>query len=855
MKTMKTKFSSRFSGIDLPLHGVRLPSFDIDDKSKRDIGLSENSSNFKFLSSLSSAALETIIGKKNKDYEKYKKRLNYELKTLEDLSFVDYILLVWNVINFCKKEDIPTGLGRGSAAGSLVLFLIGVTGIDPIKHELFFERFISKTRAKKKVVDGVTYLDGSLMCDVDLDICYYNRAKVIKYLESQFRGRTAKILTLNTLSSKLLIKECGKIISQKPESEMNRVTALIPKVFGQVKGVEEAYEEVDSFREWCDENKDVYRTALKLRNLVKNKGVHASGVLLSYDLLEDSMPVELSSDKNDVSSFDMNWSSILNVKLDLLGLRGVSVAYDVCKQVGIKITDIDLEDPLIYQNLYDLSNPHGLFQIEAETNFRVCQKVRPKNLDELSGVLALARPGALAFVDQYANYTNNSVYDVIHPFFDDILASTGGVCLYQEQMMKMANKIGFSLDEAELLRRIVGKKKVSEVKKWKKKIKNQVKKNNLDPEIGDILWGVLEDSANYSFNKSHSISYAALSAITVYLKFKYPKEFFLSLLKMTRFEPDPISEISKIQRELNQFGIKLLPPHLIKSDMDFSLEGGDIRFGLLSIKGVSDKSIEKLDDFKKEYSSKFEIFQAAQEAKIGLGVLCPLIQAGALEGFRQSRTKVVYEAQIWSILTAREKRWVLDFGEEYDYDLVKIIKHLTVFKADKDKPIIKESRIGTIQKRSALYKKIYEINNKSQVFANWYYENLLLGYTYGKTLIDIYQPLKPNDSLMTGRQVDEADINERICFVGVIKEVYSGTSKNGNDYLRIYIADETSQVKIMIFNKKMDNTIHLNFNGRLPEKEEIVQVSGVKKDEVVFADNISPQPNKVYTKLAEVRKL
>ena len=459
--TKTKKFSDGFKGIELPLHGVRLPSFDIDDESKRKIGVSKDISNFDFLSSLCENGLLEIVGKKNKNYKKYKERLDYELKTLEDLSFVDYILLVWNVINFCKKEDIPTGLGRGSAAGSLVLFLIGVTGIDPIKHELFFERFISKTRAKKKVVDGVTYLDGSLMCDVDLDICYYNRAKVIEYLESQFEGRTAKILTLNTLSAKLLIKECGKIVSQKPESEMNRVTALIPKVFGQVKDAEEAYEEVEAFREWCDENQDVYQIALKLRNLVKNKGVHASGVLLSYDPLEDSMPVELSSDKNDVSSFDMNWASILNVKLDLLGLRGVSVAYDVCEQVGIKITDIDLEDPLIYQNLYELSNPHGLFQIEAETNFRVCQKVKPKNLDELSGVLALARPGALAFVDQYANYTNNGVYDAIHPFFDDILASTGGVCLYQEQMMKMANKIGFSLDEAELLRRIVGKKKVS----------------------------------------------------------------------------------------------------------------------------------------------------------------------------------------------------------------------------------------------------------------------------------------------------------------------------------------------------------------------------------------------------------
>ena len=854
MKT-KTKFSDRLKSIDLPLHGVRLPSFNIEDSSKRELGVSESVSNYEFLCSLCDQGLEQVIGKKNKNYKKYKERLTYELKTLDSLSFVDYILLVWNVINFCKREDIPTGLGRGSAAGSLVLFLIGVTGIDPIKHELYFERFISKTRAKKKVVEGVTYLDGSLMCDVDLDICYYNRAKVIEYLESQFKGRTAKILTLNTLSSKLLIKECGKIVAQKPESEMNRVTALIPKVFGQVKDAQEAYEEVEAFRDWCDKNKDVYETALKLRNLVKNKGVHASGILLSYDLLEDSIPVELSSDKNDVSSFDMNWASILNVKLDLLGLRGVSVAYDVCKQVGIEITDIDLEDPLIYQNLYELTNPHGLFQIEAETNFRVCQKVKPKNLDELSGVLALARPGALAFVDQYANYTNNDVYDVIHPFFDDILASTGGVCLYQEQMMKMANKIGFSLDEAELLRRIVGKKKVSEVKKWKKKIKDKVKKNNLDLEIGDILWSVLEDSANYSFNKSHSISYAALSAITVYLKFKYPQEFFLSLLKMTRFEPDPIAEISKIQRELNQFGIKLLPPHLIKSDMDFTIEGKDIRFGLLSIKGVSDKSIEKLYDFKKEYSTKFEIFQAAQEAKIGLSVLCPLIQAGALEGFKQTRTKVVYEAQVWSILTAREKRWVLDFGKEFDYDLVKIVKHLTVFKADGDKPIIKESRIGTIKKKSAPYKKIFEINSKSERFANWYYENLLLGYTYGNTLIDIYQPLRPNDTFMRGREVDELDVDEQVCFIGVVKDVFSGTSKNGNDYLRIYIADETSQVKIMIFNKKMENCIHQNFGGNLPEKEEIVRVTGVKKEEVVFADNISPQPNKVYTKLAQIKNL
>ena len=183
----------------------------------------------------------------------------------------------------------------------------------------------------------------------------------------------------------------------------------------------------------------------------------------------------------------------------------------------------------------------------------------------------------MQFTDQYANYTNNDVYEVIHPFFDDILKETGGVALYQEQLMKMAHKIGFSLDEAEILRRIVGKKKRSEVRKWKKKIKDKVKENNIPSEVSDILWQILEDSANYSFNKSHSVSYAALAASTVYLKFKYPQQFFLSLLKMSRHEPDPISEISKIHKEMDLFDIKLLPPHLTKSKMDFSIEGKNRR--------------------------------------------------------------------------------------------------------------------------------------------------------------------------------------------------------------------------------------------------------------------------------------
>ena len=844
------QFTNKFEGISFDIYGVRLPKFK--PKEKKELNLNKKD-NLSFLKALCSHGLQTrpLINEKRQEYVD---RAKDELRIIEELGFVDYILLVYDVINYCADENIPTGLGRGSAAGSLVLYLIGVTHVDPIKYGLYFERFISKTRAKKQIVDGITYLDGELMCDVDIDVCYYNRPKVLQYLEEKFKGKTAKILTLNTLTSKLLIKECGKVVASKDETEMNTVSSYIPKVFGKVQSLDTAVEEVPEFRDWCDKNQNVYNVAKKLGGLIKNKGVHPSGVLLSYKDLESSCPVELSSDKDPVSGYDMNWVSLSNVKLDILGLRSVSVVDQACKEIGINVTDIDLEDSFIYQKLQDLRSPHGIFQIEADANFRVCQKVKPKNLEQLSAVLALARPGALAFVDQYANYSNNDVCDTIHPVFDDILSTTGGVCLYQEQMMQMAHKIGFTLDEAEILRRIVGKKKVAEVKKWKKKIAEKVKQNNLDPDVGDVLWKVLEDSANYSFNKSHSLAYACLAASTVYLKFKYPKEFFLALLKMTRHEPDPVKEISKIAKEFDLFGIELLPPHIVKSALDFKIEGDDIRFGLLSIKGISDKSIDKLMDFRKDFATKFEIFQGAKEAGISSAILCPLIQAGALEGFKQSRTKVVYEAQVWNLLTDREKRFALPLGEKFDYDLVRVIKHLNgTIKDDKGKQIIKDSRLETIKRKQEPYEKIYQQNRKNEQFANWYYENHLLGYTHGVSLRDIFAEKRDGMiELSSVREVENMPLKDKAIFVGTISDKpYKGKSRRGASYLRLEVADETGVIRVMIFNEKLERCER--DNEGLPKEGNIVIIKGVKVEEAVFADMITIQDNKVYTKLSQIK--
>ena len=776
-------------------------------------------------------------------------------------------------MTYCRENDIPLGLGRGSAAGSMVLYLLQITQIDPVKYDLFFERFVSRARAKKKVVDGVTYLDGSLMCDVDVDVCYYRRQEVLQYLKNEFKGSTSKILTLNTLSGKLVMKECGKVAGGKEESEMNGVTSLIPKLFGKVKNIDEAYEEVPQFASWCDKNPKVYKTALKLSNLVKNKGVHPSAILLSYGKMSESCPCELDSSKEPVSAFDMDWSSVSNVKLDVLGLRTASVVDACCKilkktkGLDISLSSVDLDDPFIYQHLFDLKLRHGLFQIEADANYEVCRKVKPKNLEELSAVLALGRPGAMQFIDQFANYTNNGVYEAIHPFFDDILKDTGGVALYQEQLMKMANKIGFTLDEAEILRRIVGKKKVKEVRKWKKKIREKVKENRLSSEwlgtkgqvdVGDVLWEVLEDSANYSFNKSHSISYASLAAITTFLKFKYPKEFFLALLRMTRFEPDPIAEISKIARELPKFGIKLLGPNLLRSEMDFCIEGDNIRFGLTSIKGISDKSIKKLESFKNKYSNKFEVFQGAGEAGIGIGILSALIQAGALEGeFKHSRSYTVAEAQLWNLLTPREKVKGFDLAEEKNSDLMQIIKFLNKeLKDEKGRPFIKDSRVETIRRNFEPYKQIFHKNRQNQDFANWYYENALLGYTHGKFLKNVSSEYSHLQSIEECLSTEEgASVN----FIGTVEDTFSSKSKKGTPYLRLQVQDESGVCKVMLFTQK--NRDHIAIcreanGGSLPDKKSIVIVKGIKKEgETVFASLIRAQDQKIFMKLSEIKNL
>lgn len=509
-------FFDRYKKYEYPLFGwVRLPKIDITREEKAAAGAKVDCSNYDFLRQLCFNGYKELCPKEER--EVWNGRIKKELELLNKLGYVDYILLVWKTISEAKKLNIGVGPGRGSVAGSLVAYLVGITKIPPIKYKLFFERFVSEVRSKKKEVDGVTYIDGSLAPDIDIDIEQKRRFEVVGKLHELYPNRVSKISNISTLSGKILIKECGKAISEISEEDMKYVSDMIPKKFGIVSDLKDAFygqkddkggwkqEPVEKFVNWCKENSRVFKTALRLRDLVKNKSSHASGYIISFDELSNYIPLELAKKEDDatgereeVSSFTMEDVAYLTIKLDLLGLRCASVITDVVKMTGINVADINLDsDPVIYDALQELTAPHGLFQIEAHTNKEVCRAVKPKNLSELSDVLAMARPGALAYVHDYVQGTK----ECPHELFKEILGPSRNVCLYQESMMQLVHAIGFSLDDAERVRRIVGKKKVEEMVEWQEKVKEMAKKQGFSEEIGEMVWKILDDSAAYSFNK------------------------------------------------------------------------------------------------------------------------------------------------------------------------------------------------------------------------------------------------------------------------------------------------------------------------------------------------------------------
>ena len=834
--------------------GVLLPKIKLKDKWLKILNLDKNVDSLTFCKSLINHSFKEKGFNNKPNKKEYIDRLKYELEVIEELGFTDYILLNWDILNECHEKDIPVGPGRGSAAGSLVLNVLGVTDKDPIENGLIFERFISRNRAKTIIHNVEKYLDGSLLADVDSDIAYDKRSDVIDYIKKEHEGRVCKISNFSTLTSKICIKEVGKTLCGYSEDDMNSISKLIPSNFGKVFPLHKTREEVEKFDKWCQENEEAFEVACRLENLIKNTGVHASGIAISRQELTDICPLEITSEGELVSCYEMNAISKLTVKFDILGLKTLTVLKDACDLIGIRMTDIDDEDPFIYQQLQDLKHRFGLFQIEAPTNFRVAQDVKPRNLEEASAVVAIARPGALEYAPEYCLRKQEAEEDYLPDSLVNILRETNMVPLYQEQMMRITYEtFGFTKDDAETLRKIVGKKLVDKMPIWKEKIYKQAEKIGLDIRVADFFWNLLQKSANYSFNKSHSVCYASLCALTVYVKFKYPLQFFIALLRMSKNETDPYAMIDAVNKELPHFGIKLLPPDLIKSEMDFSVEGNVIRYGLNSIKGISDHIRNSILDFRSSKAlNKFDVFCSAKKAKINIGVLCSLIQAGALNSLNDDRAYMVYEAQVFNILTDREKRNWLAFGPKYNYDVFKIWKHEVKEGpniGDDKKILVNDKRKATIQEKSKNFAAIFKKNSENKDFANWFFEKKLLGYSYNKRLKDIYNTTKP----LTGiEELSKMAKDSRAFSVGIITEVYNGRTRAANKkFCRLTISDEAAETTAFIWEEKLEE---LESDGIIIEKDSIVCFESKRMDESACSIlQLSNLKDSIYMKLSDLK--
>ncbi len=877
----------------LPFHGVILPTIAITPEQKTAAEAPLDCDNPAFLKQLCREGFKKKIrGRVPADKEKaYAKQVNEELDVIKLLGFTDYILMVWDICEFADQQKIPRGPGRGSVAGSLVAHLVGISALDPVENGLFFTRFLSKARAKSKLVDGVRYIEGSLVPDIDCDFSYYRRGEIIEYLNRRYPGQTAKLLTTTTFTSKILIKDVLKSFENGTEEQANEASGLLDKnagipqdlevaLYGDKKWQEErakhptlAAHELEGeapnerFVKWAAAHKETVAVALGLSDLNRGEGQHASAVLIAHKKITELLPLQLSSSKESVSAFEMQSAQELVIKMDILGLRTLDVIQECCALTGIDRESIDIHDPGIYAEMQDFRHRYGIFQLETFAQGNAAAKIKPVNFEQLTAVLAIARPGAIAYLDQYCAYIHEGKYNSVHPLIDDILKPTGGVCLYQEQYLAMLVRIGMTPEEAENARRVLGKKKVEEVPIIQKQISEICARNGhataagpinslgelvpgmvsqaqvaVQAKLGieELLLKIAKDSGGYSFNLSHAASYAMITAWTLFLKTKTPLPFYLSLLRMARHESAPHEVVQQIEQEMRVKSFSLLPPHFVQSSMNFQITGErEIRYALGLVRGVSDKTAEKLELFRgnaKGATNTFEVFQALRNAALSVGIGAALIQAGCMEGYDaytakdgrayQSRSRLVLELLTWNLLTDTEKGHMLTAGGKFDWDVLDTIKHLAEeAKNLKGKPIISEKRFATIKKNYEPYKAIYQQNARNERLANYYYERRVLGYSYSETIADIFSEyIEGLVTVEAAKKLPEGTVCRLIGFVA--EEPRKGKTQKGNSEYKLVLRDETGDIVVKAFNERIE-TIEQD-NGRLCEEDDLV-IANVKK--------------------------
>ncbi len=572
-------------------------------------------------------------GKLRSPLSDYHARLEREIDCIKAMKFPGYFLIVWDFIRYAREQGIPVGPGRGSAAGSLVAYVMGITDIDPLQNALLFERFLNPERVS--------------MPDIDIDFDMNRRGEVIDYVTRKYgREQVAQIITFNTMAAKAAIKDVGRALDL-PYGDVDKIAKMVPATIGIT--LEQALKDSPPLQNAYDTDpqmREVIDTALKLEGLVRGAGVHAAGVVIAPRPLTDLIPVVRSKNDEIVTAYDMKAVEKMGLlKMDFLGLTTLTVIDDCLKLLRaagheVDLDTIPLDDQETYEKVYHRALTSGVFQFESGGMRDVLRRYKPTSVEDLTALNALYRPGPIqgGMIDDFIErkWGRRKVeYDL--PPMESILKETLGVIVYQEQVMQIANAVaGYSLGEADLLRRAMGKKNLEEMTKQRERFVTGAAEKGYKKDIVTRVFDLMEQFAGYGFNKSHSAAYALLAYHTAYLKTHHPVEFMAALLTSEISKPENVVKYIKECREL---GIAVQPPDVTLSGADFTPNGEAIRFGLTAIKNVGRNAIDSIlvargdARAKKPFASFYDFCERVDLRLMNKRVLESLIKAGALDSF------------------------------------------------------------------------------------------------------------------------------------------------------------------------------------------------------------------------------
>ena len=582
----------------------------------------------------------------------YEERLDHEIKVIQQMQYSGYFLIVWDFIRYAKDQRIPVGPGRGSAAGSLVAYAMSITDIDPLQYGLLFERFLNIERKS--------------MPDVDIDFCMHRRGEVIRYVTEKYgREQVSQIITFNTMATKAAIKDVGRVMDMS-FGQVDRLTKLVPNVLKIT--LDQAIEKEPQLRERMREDSRVAKlmeTAKRLEGIARNPSVHAAGVVIAPQPLKNLVPLYKTNKDEIVTQYDMNALDKMGLlKMDFLGLTTLTTIESafgwIEKRHGQRLSQetIPMDDAKTYE-LFANGMTNGIFQFESKGMRDICLRYKPERLEDLCALNALYRPGPIQggmipdFIDR-KHGRKRVTYSL--PAIEPLLKETYGVIIYQEQVMQIANVVaGYSLGEADLLRRAMGKKKPEEMAEQRVRFLDGARKRGHPEGAASRLFDLMEQFAGYGFNKSHSAAYGLLAYVTAYIKAHFTVEFMSSLLSAELGSPE---KVRLYLNECRDLGIEILPPKIADSYWDFTPSGESaIRFGLGAIKQVGRNAVESIIKVREEADGRFrslmDFCSRVDWSKVNKRMVESAIKAGAMDGLGGHRAQLL--AAVDSAVEAGQK--------------------------------------------------------------------------------------------------------------------------------------------------------------------------------------------------------